>query len=88
MTFAVIRIRGTVNINPDITKTLELLNLTRANHCIILDESPANKGMLNVAKDYITWGEIEKGVLEKLIASRGRLEGDKQITEEYVKTAT
>ena len=35
--------------------------------------------MLQVAKDYITWGEIEKDVLSKLIISRGKLEGDKAI---------
>ena len=88
MTYAVIRIRGTVNVNPDIKKTLQLLNLTRANHCTILDESPGTKGMLNVAKDYITWGEIEKDLLQKLIKSRGRIEGDKELTDEYVKTTT
>ena len=88
MTFAVIRIRGIVNIKPDIKKTLELLNLTRANHCVVLDESPSVKGMLQVAKDYITWGEVDKNTLSKLITSRGRLSGDKALTKEYLKTAT
>jgi large subunit ribosomal protein L30 len=88
MTYAAIRVRGTVNVHPNTRKTLELLNLTRANHCVILDEGKVTKGMLEVAKDYITWGEIEKDVLLKLIAKRGKLEGDKQITDEYVKTTT
>ncbi len=88
MTYAAIRVRGTVNINPNAKKTLELLNLTKTNHCVIIDENPITKGMLNVAKDYITWGEVEKDVLSKLIMSRGRLEGNKQLTDEYIKTAT
>jgi len=88
MTYAAIRVRGTVNVNPDIKKTLKLLNLTKTNHCVIVDESPVTKGMLNVAKDYVTWGEVEKDVLLKLITSRGRLEGNKQLTDEYIKTAT
>lgn len=88
MTFAVIRIRGTVNLKPDIKKTLELLNLTRANHCVVVDESPSVKGMLQVAKDYITWGEIDKNTLSKLITSRGKLSGDKALTNDYLKTAT
>lgn len=88
MTYAAVRIRGTVNINPDIKKTLQLLNLTKPNHCIILDENLVTRGMLNVAKDYLTWGEIEKDVLEKLIKSRGKIEGDKPITDEFIKTAT
>ena len=88
MTFAVIRIRGTVNVRPDIKKTLNLLNLTRANHCVVLDETPSVKGMLQVAKDYITWGEIDKDTLSKLIKSRGRLTGDKELTNDYLKSAT
>lgn len=88
MTYAAIRIRGTVNVNPDIKKTLQLLNLTRANHCVLLEEKPNIKGMLQVAKDYITWGELEKDALTNLITLRGKLEGDKELTEDYLKSAT
>lgn len=88
MTYAAIRIRGTVNIKPDIKKTLQMLNLTRANHCVLIEETPSNKGMLYTAKDYITWGEVEKKTLTKLITQRGRLEGDKPITEDHLKSAT
>ena len=88
MTYAAIRIRGAVNIKPDIKKTLQLLNLTRANHCVLLEEKTSIKGMLQAAKDYLTWGEIEKDVLSKLITSRGKLEGDKGLTNDYLKSAT
>ena len=88
MTFAVIRVRGIVNVKPQIKKTLELLNLTRANHCVVVEENKVNKGMLQVAKDYITWGEIDKEILTKLISSRGKLEGDKSLTNDYLKSAT
>ena len=88
MTYAAIRVRGTVNVKPDIKKTLQLLNLTRANHCVILEETPDVKGMLQVAKDYITWGELEKETLTKLINTRARLEGDKPLTDDYLKSST
>lgn len=88
MTYAVVRVRGTVNVNPDIKKTLQLMNLTKVNHCVLLEEIPVTKGMLQVAKDYVTWGEIEKDVLTKLIVSRGRLEGDKSLTDETLKSLT
>lgn len=88
MTYAVVRVRGTVNVNPDTKRTLQLLNLTRANHCVLLEEKPSIKGMLQVAKDYVTWGEIEKDVLSKLISSRGKIEGDKELTDDYIKSAT
>lgn len=88
MTVAAIRVRGIVNVKPDIKKTLQLLNLTRVNHCMLLEENPSTKGMLQVVKDYITWGEIDKKVLSKLIIIRGKLEGDKNLTESYIKSAT
>ena len=88
MVFAAVRVRGIVNIKPDIKKTLKLLRLTRANHCVLIAENNVYKGMLQVVKDYTTWGEINKELVSKLIASRGMLVGDKGITEEYVKSAT
>jgi len=88
MVHAVVRVRGIVNVNPDIKRTLQLFRLTRVNHCVLLEENANTKGMLQVAKDYITWGTIEKESLTKLIKSRGKLEGDKELTEEYLKSAT
>jgi large subunit ribosomal protein L30 len=67
---------------------MQLLNLTRANHCTIVPENPITKGMLQVAKDYITWGEIDKEMLTELITTRGKLEGGKELTNDYVKSAT
>lgn len=88
MVYAVVRVRGTVNVNPDIKKTLQLLNLTRANHCVLVDESKTSKGMLQIVKDYVTWGEITDETVSTLIKKRGRLIGDKEITDDHVKSAT
>jgi large subunit ribosomal protein L30 len=88
MVYAVIRVRGTVNIKPDIKRTMQLLRLTRANHCVLLEENVVYKGMLQMVKDYTTWGEINKETLTKLISIRGKLIGDKSLTAEYLKTTT
>jgi len=88
MTYAAVRVRGTINIKPDIRKTLQLLNLSKVNHCVLLEEKPSIKGMLQVAKDYVTWGEVDKDILNKLIVKRGKLEGDKKLTENHLKSAT
>jgi len=88
MVFAIIRVRGIVNVNPDIKRTLKLLRLTKVNHCTLLEENKVYKGMLQKVKDYTTWGEIDKEILPKLMESRGMIVGDKQITEEYIKSAT
>jgi large subunit ribosomal protein L30 len=88
MVFAVIRVRGIVNVKPNIKRTLELLRLNKVNHCVLLEENKVYKGMLQIVKDYTTWGEIDKKILANLINSRGMLVGDKRITEEYIKSAT
>jgi large subunit ribosomal protein L30 len=88
MSYAVVRVRGTININIEIKETLRYLNLNRVNHCVILPENPVMKGMLQKAKDYITWGEVDGETAEKLIRSRGKIEGDHPLTDEYVKKNT
>ncbi len=83
--YAVIRIRGRTGIRKDIEDTLKMLNLTRINHCVLIPDNVAYRGMLQKVKDYVTWGEISEEVLSKLIQTRGRLYGDKPITDEYLK---
>jgi large subunit ribosomal protein L30 len=85
---AVIRIRGSVNALGVANKTLKMLNLTRLNHCVLVDDDPSTLGMLQEAKDYITWGEIKPETLEHLLQKRGRLQGDKRLTDEIVKSGT
>ncbi len=83
--FAVIRVRGRTGIRWDIEDTLKMLNLTRINHCVLIPDNPSYRGMLQKVKDYVTWGEINEEVAVKLIRKRGRLMGDKEITDEYIK---
>jgi large subunit ribosomal protein L30 len=85
---AVIRIRGTVDRNLSVKKTLQLLRLNRPNHCVIIDDRATYKGMLQRAKDLITWGELDFDSTKELILKRGRLEGGKRITEDYIKDNT
>ncbi len=83
--FAVIRVRGRTGVRWDIADTLKMLNLTRINHCVLVPDTPAYRGMLQKVKDYVTWGEINEETLLKLIKLKGRLYGDKPITDKYVK---
>ena len=54
--YLVIRIRGTTGVKQGIASTLEMLRLNRISHAVLVDENPSYKGMLQKAKDYITWG--------------------------------
>ena len=86
--YAIVRIRGLINIKPDIKKTLQLLRLTRSNHCVIISKTPVTSGMLQRVKDYVTWGEIDASTLTMLLQKRGRLVGDNPLTDDYISTAT
>lgn len=86
--FAIVRIRGNIGVRKDIGETLRLLGLTRVNHCVVVDDSHTYRGMLQKAKDFITWGEIKQDVLEALLRKRGRLIGDARLSDEYVKSKT
>ena len=85
---AVIRIRGVVGRNYTIKKTVNLLRLNRTNHCVIIDNRPTYQGMLQKAKDVVTWGELTHDSVRNLLLKRGRLEGNKQINDEYIKNNT
>lgn len=81
---AAIRIRGTTGINKDIADTLMMMRLNQINHAVLINENPSYTGMLQKAKDYITWGEIDAETLSQVIAKRGRLSGGKKVTDEYI----
>lgn len=85
---AAIRVRGTVNVRGEIEDTMKMLHLTRANHCSLVREDPSYLGMLRKVKDYITYGPIDAETLSQLITERGRLKGNRPITDDYVKEHT
>ena len=86
--YAIIRIRGRTGIKKNIADTLDMLNLTRISHAVVIPETPSYKGMLQKAKDYITWGEVSEDTFKLLVSERGRLPGNKRVTDEYVKENT
>jgi len=67
----VIRLRGRANIKPKIKRTMEMLRLSRPNHCVVIVNSPQNMGMINVVKDYVAFGKIADATLSKLVLKRG-----------------
>jgi large subunit ribosomal protein L30 len=85
MTFAVVRVRSSVHVKEDIADTMDLLNLNRANHCVLVHDSPQNRGMLNKIKDFVTWGEVDAATLATVLKERGMLTGRRPLTDVHVK---
>lgn len=82
---AVIRIRGTTGIRPQAAKTAELLRLNRINHMVIMEDNEITRGMLQVVKDYVTWGEVEESTIEMILKYRAQLKGHNPLSEEELK---
>lgn len=83
--YVIIRLRGLSGVSPDVAETLRKLRLTRKYTAVIYPKSPSIEGMLAVVKDWVTWGEIDENTLKELLVRRGRLVGNKPITEEFIK---
>jgi large subunit ribosomal protein L30 len=64
---AIVRVRGRVNVRHDISETLKRLRLNRVNNCTVVKLTPDYYGMLKNCESYVTYGEISKDTLERLV---------------------
>ena len=80
-----VRIRGLSDISQEVKDTLSMLRLTRNCHATLLDDRPAYNGMLRKSKSCLTWGEVSQENIALLLKKRGRLVGDKNLTDESAK---
>lgn len=88
MIYAVIRVRGRPTIRHEIQKTMKLMRLHKVNHMVLVKNTPSMRGMIQKAKDYITWGEIDKETLADVLKARGRLVGNKPLDEKAISKIT
>ena len=82
---AVVRVKGDFGISADIRMTFRLLRLYKKNYCVVLTLRPEVVGMIQKLKDHVTFGELDKDIFVKLLRARGKIAGDKQLTEDYLK---
>ncbi len=83
--FAIVRLRGEVNTRPEIRDTLDMLRISRINHCVVVKEDPHYRGMIQKVKDYVAWGKVDEKTLAMLLTKRGRLSGNRRLTEQFLK---
>ena len=88
MSWAIVRVRGSVNVKPKIKKTMEIMRLNRVNHCVIVPENEVYKGMLNIIKDYVTWEEVDADTTQLMLESSGKTSGNNSFTKEELKESS
>jgi large subunit ribosomal protein L30 len=82
--YAIVRLRGGVNTRPEIKDTLSMLHLDRINHCVVVREDEHYRGMIQKVKDFVAWGEVDADTLVMLLEGRGRLSGNRRLTDAVV----
>jgi len=82
---AVILVRGVIGANKEVKDTLRMLRLYKKNCCSVIPSTQSYVGMLDFVKDYVTWGEIDKEIFKLLLKERGKIYGNKRVTEVYIK---
>ena len=64
------------------------MRLNRVNHCVIIPENEVYKGMLNIVKDYVTWGEIDSETTQIMLESSGKKSGNSDFTKADLKDSS
>lgn len=77
---AIVRVRGIRNMQPDLKHTLGLLRLHRPNHCILAEDTPVLRGMLQQVNSYVTFGPLNEKTLAALLYKRGE-DGSKRLRD-------
>jgi large subunit ribosomal protein L30 len=51
----------------------------------VVPQDATYRGMLQLVKDHVTWGEVDPEVLARLLLKRGRRVGDRPIDDAFIK---
>ena len=57
---AIVRVRGLVRLSHKTKDTMDLMGLTQKQACIIVEDTPQLRGMLQRSSQYLTWGEVDE----------------------------
>ncbi|MBI2041023.1 MAG: 50S ribosomal protein L30 [DPANN group archaeon] len=82
---AVIRVRGDVGLHPRVRSAFRILKLYKKNYCILVLGTRDTLRTVQTIKDFATFGEISQETFAKLLQKRGRIMGDKPLTQDYIK---
>ena len=86
--YAIIRVRGVNNTRRTVNATCKLMNIAKIHNLSFVDDRISYKGMLQKAKDTITWGEVDADMVEKVLSKWGKLPGDKPLTDSKIREST
>jgi large subunit ribosomal protein L30 len=77
---AAVKVRGNVDVPQPVKDTMTNLGLKNRNQIVFYEDSDSVRGMMNKAKDYITYGEVSEEVIEKVKERYEKVESGKVIS--------
>jgi large subunit ribosomal protein L30 len=87
--YAVVQLRGEVNVSEDVVDTLEMLNLHHVNHATLVPAEDTYEGMITKVHDVVAHGEPSADVVTTLLRSRAEPEeGDADVDDEWIDSNT
>ncbi len=72
MKIAIVQVRGLATVSNKVRDTMKCLSLGSANNCAVVEDTPANMGMIQAVKDFVTYGPISDDFFAKIVEARGR----------------
>jgi large subunit ribosomal protein L30 len=87
---AIVRLVGTVGVTKKVADTMKMLRVNAANECSLAEDNASVKGMLQMCKDYCTWGEVDSATLAEMMRKRMRVKnsGENRVDEKNLKQFT
>lgn len=67
----VLRIRGKIDLHPDVKKTFQELKLDKKFSCRIIEDKPEIFGMIKKVQDHVAYDIASEETLKELMAKRG-----------------
>jgi large subunit ribosomal protein L30 len=87
--YAVVQLRGEVDMSGAIDDTLSMLNLHSINHATFVPERDTYEGMITKVNDYVAFGEPSVETVATLVRRRADpAEGEADVDDEWVSEET
>ncbi|XGI83305.1 50S ribosomal protein L30 [Halorutilales archaeon Cl-col2-1] len=82
--YAVVQVRGEVNMSSSVRDTLDMLSLGDVNSCTIRPATGSVEGMLHKVNDYVAYGTPSAETVAELVETRGETEDGDSVTDGYI----
>jgi large subunit ribosomal protein L30 len=82
---ALVQLRGEVNQSQAVRDTLEMLNLHKVNHCVLVPETPTYRGMITKVNDWVAHGTPTAEAVATVLRKRAEpAEGNEAVDEAWL----